>query len=412
MKKLTKLLLYIALICIIPISSFGQKESDKLKNQQKELQKRIENTRKMLNEAKNNQRITMAELGILNQQIAYRDELINSFQQQIRNYNRKIEEAKGMIVSLEEDQKKLIHQYRSMIYAAYKNRHKHTNMMFVFSSSTFSQAWMRVKYMQKIAAFRKRQVDLIQQTVLDIAKRQELLGKYIAEKQSAAQTTEQEKHSFDSDKKKQQEMLGSLKKQESKLKQDLAQQEEKKRKLDLAIKNAIQKEIEAEQKRQAELAAKSGKKEVGLTPEAKLAEKNFEANKGILPWPVERGEISVGFGRVEHPVVKGVVINSNGWDITTPKGSAVRAVYEGEVSSILVIPGAGKAVMISHGNYRTVYANLQDVSVSKGDKISTKQVIGKLLPAEEGNNSTCHFEVWKISGTKSAAQNPSGWLHR
>jgi murein DD-endopeptidase MepM/ murein hydrolase activator NlpD len=107
-----------------------------------------------------------------------------------------------------------------------------------------------------------------------------------------------------------------------------------------------------------------------------------------------------------------VVINSNGLDITTPLNATVRVIFDGEVSSVLVIPGAGKAVMVSHGNYRTVYANLKETYVQKGDKVSTKQNIGMLLPSEEGGNSVCHFEIWKITGTKSAPQNPMGWIYR
>jgi murein hydrolase activator len=412
MRESTKKLL-ISILCLFfaPIL-FGQKESDKLRNEQKQLQKRIEETRKLLNDARNNQRLTMAELGIINQQIAYRAELIGSFQQQVRDLNSRIEENRGMIQSLRDDHNRLISQYRNMILAAYRNKSRSGNLMFVFSSDSFNQAYMRLKYTQKIVEYRKRQIHLIEYTQAELLEHEEKLNKLLAEKQSLIGNTNKEREQYDRDRQNQQKILAELQKNEGKLKKDLQQQEEKKQQLDMAIKKAIQKEIEEEQRRQAAEAAKTGKKEPGLTPEAQLAAKNFEANKGRLPWPVERGEVTLGFGQVAHPVVKGVIINSNGIDITTPLGAGVRAIFEGEVASVMVIPGAGKAVMISHGSYRTVYANLKETYVQKGDKVGTKQSIGVLLPSEEGNNSVCHLEIWKITGTKSAPQNPMGWIYR
>lgn len=412
MNELIKLLKLIILPALIWAPVTAQKQSDKLRNEQKQLQKRIEETRKMLNDSRNTQRLTMAELGIINQQIAYRSELIGSYTQQVRDLNMRIEENKGMIQALREDNKRLVMQYRNMIVAAYKNKHRSSGMMFVFSANSVNQAYMRVKYMQKVVEYRKRQIQLIEITEKELISKEEKLKKLVAEKQELVGAVNKEKETYDGDRKKQQQMLSELQKQEGKLKKDLQEQEEKKRQIDMAIKKAIQKEIEDEQARQAKAAAQAGKKELSMTPEAQLAAKNFEANKGRLPWPVERGEITTGFGSVAHPVVKGVIINSNGLDITTPLGASVRAIYEGEVSSVLVIPGAGKAVMISHGNYRTVYANLKETHVQKGDKVSTKQSVGILLPSEEGGNSVCHFEIWKITGTKSAPQNPMGWIYR
>jgi septal ring factor EnvC (AmiA/AmiB activator) len=395
------LLFSVLLLYLAPVQA--QKESDKLKKQQKELQKRIDNTKKMLGDAQNNQRLTLTELGIVNQQIAYREELLSTYERQIRALNRKIEENKGMIQALQEDTKRLLAQYRTMIVAAYKNRHKHNNLLFIFSSASFNQAYLRIKFMQKVVEYRRRQVEVIRRTQKELARKEEQMRQQITEKNTISSQTAQEREKFNADKRKQQDMLADLKKKESNLRKDLQDAESKKKQLDLAIRKAIEKEIAETTKKNTNLE---------MTPEAKLAAKNFEANKGRLPWPVERGEITGSFGQVPHPVVKGVIINNNGIDITAPKEASVRAIYEGEVSSILVIPGAGKAVMISHGNYRTVYANLQDVSVQKGDKVDTKQRIGTLLPGDSGSNSVCHFEIWKITGTKSAPQNPGGWIYR
>lgn len=383
--------------------SHGQKESDKLRKQQQELKERISNTKKLLGDTRNNQRITVAELGIINQQIAYREELISTYERQVRSLNLKIEENKSVIESLREDKKRLLAQYQSMIAAAYKNRNKNNPLFFVFSANSFNQAYLRVKYMQKITAYRKRQVEMIQITVNELQRKEQQLVEQIEQKKSLANETSKERQTYDHDKRKQQNMLSELRKQEDKLRKQLQDQEEKKRQLDVAIRKAIEKEIAAAAKKNNTYEA---------TPEAKLAAKNFEANKGRLPWPVERGEITGRYGNVPHPVVKGVIINNNGIDITTTAGASARAIFEGTVSSILVIPGAGKAVMISHGTYRTVYANMKEVYVNKGDQVTTKQILGTLLPAEIANNSVCHFEIWKISGSKSSSQNPEGWIYR
>jgi len=150
--------------------------------------------------------------------------------------------------------------------------------------------------------------------------------------------------------------------------------------------------------------------EFGLTPEAKLAGNNFAANKGRLPYPVSVGSVVERFGRNAHPTIANVYTDNNGIDISTNRGAEVRAVFEGEVSSIITIPGAGKAVILSHGNYRTVYANMQDVYVTKGAKVAHKHLLGSLLP--QGNISILHFEIHVINGNTPQKLNPELWLSK
>ena len=148
-----------------------------------------------------------------------------------------------------------------------------------------------------------------------------------------------------------------------------------------------------------------------LTPEGLALSANFRNNKGKLSWPVERGEITGKYGKHRHHVVSTATIDNNGIDISTTKQALVRAVFGGKVTSVMVIPGAGKVVMVSHGEYRTVYANLQEVFVRKGDQLEIKESIGKLLPNENGI-SEAHFEIWKISSDGMNTENPSYWLSR
>ena len=216
--------------------------------------------------------------------------------------------------------------------------------------------------------------------------------------------------------------------------------EKKKENLKQKINSAIQKEIadtEAKRKKaEAEKAKKSTtttttsgtattttttpessttpsttpKKETTLpeTKESAALSKSFEGNKGKLPWPVDKGSITESFGRNAHPTLENVFTNNNGVDISASKGASVRAVFEGEVTSVLNIPGAGKVVIIKHGNYRTVYSNLQDTYVKIGSKVTTKQAIGTLLVTE--GLSVAHFEIHQVVGTSSVALNPSLWI--
>ena len=214
-----------------------------------------------------------------------------------------------------------------------------------------------------------------------------------------------QKTRFLEDKQTQQIALSRLKQNEQQLKSKLNKQNEEKRNLASAIRKAIEKEIE----KQALLDKKSGFK---ITPETTALAKSFTTNKGRLPWPVAKGEITGKYGKHRHQIVKTATIENKGIDITTVKGADVRAIFDGKVTSIFIIPGSGKVVMVSHGNYRTVYANLKDVFVVKGDEVSTKEVLGSLLPSENGSVSEAHLEIWKISTGNMDTVDPSLWIYR
>ncbi|MFN5633565.1 MAG: murein hydrolase activator EnvC family protein, partial [Flavobacteriia bacterium] len=246
-----------------------------------------------------------------------------------------------------------------------------------------------------------------------------------------------EKSVIEKDKRKQEEVYRKFKQEESKLLSQLKDDEKKKENLKQKINSAIQNEIadteakrkktEAEKEKKSttttttsgtstttatkpESSTTTTKKETTLpeTKESAALSKSFEGNKGKLPWPVDKGSITESFGRNAHPTLENVFTNNNGVDISASKGASVRAVFEGEVTSVLNIPGAGKVVIIKHGNYRTVYSNLQDTYVKIGSKVTTKQAIGTLLVTE--GLSVAHFEIHQVVGTSSVALNPSLWI--
>jgi septal ring factor EnvC (AmiA/AmiB activator) len=435
--KGNKILLLVILTFFVSTSTVvAQKESEKLRKKQKEIQKKIENTKSLLGKKRIDQQITIAELAIINQQIAYRDELIGNYSQQVNRINYQIEESKQDITRQQIELGKLKKRYVDLIRYAYRHRNSYHRLLFVFAASSFNQAYVRVKYLRQFADHRKKQAQRIREKQRELSAKIIELKNAKLEKQELLGKQEVEKENHLNDKTKQQESLSKLKSEESKLKESLTEQEKQKERLAVEIKRAIEEEIRKERERERERQAKAnankkknnttpknnnsassdkGKKEVHFDVSREgidLESADFEKNRGRLPWPVEKGEIVSHFGRNPHPTLANVWVNNNGVDIGTSSASTVRSVFNGKVSSVFVIPNAGKCVIISHGAYRTVYANLANVSVSKGQEIKTKQVIGSLLPGENGGLSESHFEIWKVTTNDMEKQNPGLWLYR
>ena len=295
-----------------------------------------------------------------------------------------------------------------MVQYAYKNRNNDFKMMYLFSSSSFSEAVKPMKYIQQYSEHRTRQVALIKATQVTIEEKLVKLELTKNAQQQLALEQSKEKKSFELDLNNQKITLSKLKQNETSLVSKLKQQEEESKIIKQQIRKAIEKEIAAKNKKTT--TTTSGKTtSFTESPDVKLASKQFAGNKGRLPWPVEKGTITGNYGKQQHSVVSTAFIDNNGINISTTKGANVRAIFEGKVTSILIIPGAGKSVIISHGSYRTVYTNLADVFVSADQEVSTKQDIGKLLPTD-GGVSEAHIEIWKISESGLSTENPALWL--
>lgn len=435
MKNVTKLLWVIALL--VAGNTFAQSTSEKLKKEQSNLEKKISNTRSLLDKTKNNAKASLNELRLIDNQIRFREELVSNFDQQVRGAEVKMIRKDAEVKELTKRLSDLKEQYRQLLLYAYKHRNKFGKLMYLFSATSYNEALKRGSYLERIADIQLKQFRMIRQhqsliskEISSIQQEKEYKLKILTEKRG-------EKSVIEKDKRKQEEVYRKFKQEETKLLSQLKDDERKKENLKQKINSAIQKEIadtEAKRKKaEAEKAKKSttttttapsttttttkpetttttAKKETTLpeTKESAALSKSFEGNKGKLPWPVDKGSITEGFGRNAHPTLENVFTNNNGVDISAPKGASVRAVFEGEVTSVLNIPGAGKVVIIKHGNYRTVYSNLQDTYVKIGSKVTTKQAIGTLLVTE--GLSLAHFEIHQVVGTTSQALNPSLWI--
>ena len=389
------------------IISFGlsaQKRSDQLKLQEKKLITKIANTKLLIKQTKNSEKLTLTDIGIINNQIHYREKLISNYNFQLRKLDENIHEINRQIISLENTIGVLKEEYQKMLMYAFKNRNPNYKYLYIISSSSFSEAFHRMKYIQHYADYRKKQIERILKNQVDLAIEKELLSTEIEKKSLLVETKKSEKENYLNDKKTQEVSLEKLKENEDLLVKQLNEQSKKRKKISSAIRKAIEKEVRSTIK-------ESKTASFSLTPEGMELSKSFNSNKGRLCWPVERGEISSRYGKHRHHLVNTATVENNGIDIVTTKNANVRAIFGGKVTSVLIIPGAGKVIMVSHGEYRTVYANLQEVFVKKGELLSAKQNIGKLLINEEGVSES-HLEIWKIASTGMSTVNPSLWLSK
>jgi septal ring factor EnvC (AmiA/AmiB activator) len=275
--------------------------------------------------------------------------------------------------------------------------------MYVFASDDFNQAYKRLRYLQQYSEFRKKQTEDIKrlESVL-IEKNSELLAER-SEQEELLRSENKEQSTLAGEKSEQQEIYASLQSREEELKQEIKEKEKERQQMQLAIERIIAEEIRLAQKKNAT------KKGVwSLTPEAKALANGFTANKGKLPWPVEKGTITDKYGVHSHPVLKSIKINNHGVGISTNRGATARVVFDGEISRIIVIPGAGKAVIVRHGDYLTVYGNLKEVYVAAGDKVKVKQIIGEVVTID--GQTELQFEIHK--GVNATTLDPALWLYK
>jgi len=438
MKSVIKLLL----LLLFALSSYAQQDQNQLKREQQKLEKRISNTKKLLNKVKNNTQASLNEIRLIENQIRTREALVNLFDNQVRSAEMKIVQKNIEIKRLRAKLKQLKQQYRKMFLYAYKHRGNYNKVMYLLASSDYNEALRRNRYLKKVAAIQRKQAALIKQHQLLIYKE---IDQIDAEKQIKLQALDEKKKERDQitkDKSKKEKSYQKFKKEEQALVAQLKEDERKKIVLKKQIDAAIRADIARDQaKEAARLAAQANAApkttttaeatpkttpsstaspkattsapKVVATPistEGAAIGKSFEANRGRLPWPVDNGSVTERFGRNYHPTLSGVEWNNNGIDITCNRSSRVRAVFEGEVTTVFSVPGAGKVVIIKHGAYRTVYGNLAETFVSVGSKVSTKQAIGTLL--NDGGVSVCHFEVHQVVGVNPVTLNPSLWIGR
>lgn len=406
--KFSSFLLLMCLLLAGTQMAFAQKQSKKdLENQKKKIQKEIDYTNELLAETKKKKKHSLTELVALNKKIQQREELISNINNQISLLDQQIKENNESINNLQKDLTKLKEEYAKMIYYAYKNQDAYSRLVFIFASEDFEQAYMRLKYLQQYSDYRHRQAEKITNTKKTLNEKVQELETKKTDKRVMLSDEQSEKESLTSEKGEKEQVFSQLQQQESKLKKDLEKKKKDAENLQQAIQRAIQKELEKAQKA-AVVENKPKPQKLILTPESQELSNSFSSNKGKLPWPVAKGIISEHFGVHPHPSMPNIEVNNNGVDITTNSGSIARSVFNGEVTAVGNMPGAGQFIIVRHGEFLTIYANLKDVYVKTGDKVTTKQNLGSILYDEEDNKTVLQFQVWKGQNKTD----PENWIYK
>jgi septal ring factor EnvC (AmiA/AmiB activator) len=276
--------------------------------------------------------------------------------------------------------------------------------MFLFSSENFLQAYKRLQYLKQYARYRRRQGKAISEKTKLLQELNQMLSIEKADKILLIEENRIVQKEIEKEKKEQNSLIKNLERRQKKLASQISKKEKQQRAIDREINRLIREAIAASNSR----AGKKGKKTFQLTPEAKLLADNFISNKGRLPWPLEKGIVVQGFGRQRHPVVKTTIIQSNGVVIATEPLAQVRAVFEGEVMSVIVIKGSNPSVLIRHGNFITLYTNLAKLYVKKGEKVNAKQAIGEVFTNQQTGKTQLQFGIFN----NVKALNPKDWVYQ
>ena len=388
---------FFLLVIFFSLSSMAHAQNKSTLNSQvKQLEKEIAYTTKLIKETRKDKTVSVTQLNLLNQQIRKQEKLIIKMRQEIQLVEKSINEKQLSINIKEQELESLKNEYALLIINSQKNLNTYNRMMFIFASKDFNQAFKRLKYFEQYSQYRKKQVEIIEQKQDSLHASLEKLNALKKEKEVLRVKEEKEKRSISQEKIKQQRDLNKLKGKEAKLKRALKKQNRQKDKL--------KKKIEA-----ILIAEVKKNKEFSMTPDQVQLSKGFEKNKGKLPWPVEKGVVFSSFGEHAHPVLRGIKIRNDGIDIVTNKGSNARVIFNGEVRSIISVPGSANfAVLVKHGDFFSLYSNLVEVFVKPGDQLKVKQDIGKISLDKDDNTTKLQFQIWK----STSKLNPVRWLAR
>ncbi|WCO03698.1 peptidoglycan DD-metalloendopeptidase family protein [Psychroserpens ponticola] len=342
----------------------------------------------------------------LNYKVSVRRNLIKITNDQANLLTREINANQNEITSLRDQLKELKESYAAMVVKSYKSKSEQSRVMFLLSSDNFKQAYKRLQYIKQYANYQQEQGELIKGKTIKLQELNTNLLRQKKDKDKLVLENREVKKQLEIELKEQEELMVTIRKNMTTYASQAKKKQQEINKLDREIDRLIREAIAASNKKAGKNTSPTNK--FILTPEDKVLAKGFENNKGKLPWPVEKGVVKLRYGKQPSPIDRTVTINSQGVKIATQKGTKVRAVFDGEVSQILVIPNANPVVMIRHGNYITVYKNMSKIYVKKGDKVTTKQEIGEVFTNKSNGETMLGFGVYKDSKT----QNPAGWLFK
>ncbi len=415
-----KRLITLLFICLTSLA-WSQHTQEELEQRKAKIQQEIEEKQKMLDEVKGKEKSVVKLLTLQKEKIGLKEKLINTTEKQTKLLSNDMYINQVQINKLKKDLVILKEDYAAMIVKSYKSRSQQSRVMFLLSSESFLQAYKRLQYMKQYSSYRRMQGDEIKDKTAKLADYNLKLSGQKTEKVKLITEQENQKQDLEKEKQEQEKIANSLKKDKKQIVAEIKKKQQETKKIDAQIQKLIRDAIAEANKKAAAAKVKANPKtttvaetkrieestKIVLTPEGQLISNNFKANKGRLPWPVEKGVITLGYGDQPHPVYKTLMIHNSGVEITTETGANARAVFGGEVTKVIVISPLNKAVCVQHGDYFTVYQNLSSVSVNAGDRVSTKQSLGKIRTNAEGKT----ILKFLISQNTTYA-NPTMWLNK
>lgn len=357
----------------------------------------------MLFKSQKKEKTLLSDLSDLVKRIGVRSELINTINEETKQLTYEIAENERQVKMLEDRLESLKKDYANMVVQSYKSKAKNSRIMFVLSSENFLQAYKRLDYIKQYADYRARQGEEIKVETIKLKNLNDYLIQTREQKEMLLAENKREKDSIAREKASRESMVKEVKKKERQYVAQIEKKQKEESEIDRKIEKLIAEAIASSNK-------SSGLKSSGfaLTPEAKALEKDFISNKGKLPSPVERGVIVRRYGKQSHPTLKGITIESNGVFYATEKDANARVIFDGKVLAIQVLPGNQKAVLVQHGNYISVYKNLDNVMVKKGDQVRTKQEIGRIHTDKTTGKTILAFVLFK----EVHRQNPEEWVYK
>ena len=389
MRKITYPILLFLMVFIVKLDCNAQNVND-LEKQIQKLQGDIKTSQKLLSQTSKNKEATLQEVELLQAQIKKRDDLIAVYNKQLAALNKETKAYKSDVNRLQGDLQKSRQEYADLLVLSYRNRSSINNLLFVFSSEDFNQAIRRMRYIQQFKDLLQHKMGEIDNTKSDIKKRIDKNEEDKKRIEELKKDQQKERESLNKDKKALNDKVVALKKQEKDIKKDITKKEQETKDLQAKIKKIIADEV--------------AKRKADATVDTKLSA-TFEANRGKLPWPVASGVVVKKYGNNPHPTQPKVVVKNNGIDISTEQGTNALCIFDGQVATVFNT-GSTNVVMVRHGLYFTLYANLDKVFVKVGDKVKTGQKLGVIHTGASDNATTLHFEVWNDKNN----MNPEGWL--
>lgn len=395
------------LVLATTMACFGQTSEQKaLEEKREQLQTEIRDINRLLFAEKKEKGNVLDQMEGLDKKITVRQQLIRVTNQQSNLLNRQINTNIRNIGKLKSELLQIKEEYAKMIQKSYQNKSKQNRLMFLLSSESFFQAFKRLQYMKQYTEYRKEQGSQIIAKTEELSRLNSDLNEERKVKEVLLSQNKKAKNQLFSEIQMQKALLGTIRKNESRYTSAIDTKKREARKIDQQIEKLIRNAIAASNKKSGS-TAKSTSKFV-LTPEATIVANNFSTNKGKLIWPVEKGIKSQGFGIYSDPVYPGIKHQSNGVIIATDPGSKARAIFEGEVIAILAVPGGNKGVQIKHGNFISTYYNLSELTVKKGDRVSSKDELGTVFTNQSNGQTRLKFYLYQ----DTSRLNPEEWVFR